>query len=120
MLMLFMLVVILYVDLRACHEGGIRMEIFVVFTWLYAAMGTIFLFSGVLMGCSVRKFYPEFYQEYGKYIWIVTILLALPLYYRAIDNSSIHGTRYIKYYFHHFAFVNCTYIILSSILPVIT
>lgn len=62
------------------------MKIFKHLTWTFTFLGVIFLISGILMGYNVRKFYPEFYKQYGCYIWVVTALLTLPLFYRAIDE----------------------------------
>jgi hypothetical protein len=47
--------------------------------------------------------------------------MTLPLCVRAINTDLKNdGGKYLEYYNNHFAFVNSMYIILSSIVPIIT
>jgi|LauGreDrversion4_2_1035121.scaffolds.fasta_scaffold485997_1 hypothetical protein len=74
-----------------------------------------------MMIATIRRFYPAFYQEYGSLIWIATICLTFPLFVRGL-NSRLYGKekKYWSWYGNHFAAVNSMYVILSSILPVVT
>ena len=92
-----------------------------LFTWLFSILGVIFLITGLLMIFSIKRFYPAFYEDYGKLIWIATICLTLPLFVRGL-NSNLYGKqkRYWEWYGNHFAAVNTMYVLLSSILPVVT
>lgn len=71
------------------------------------------------MALSLRKYYPDFYKEFGALIWVATALLALPLFMRAL-NSHLYAkdAKYTKFYMSHFAFVNSSYIFFSSIIPI--
>ena len=72
------------------------------------------------MAINLKKYYPDFYQEYGKLIWLATFCLALPLFLRAIHSRLYHkGSKYHDYYQLHFAIMNVCYVSLSSILPVV-
>lgn len=72
------------------------------------------------MALSLRKYYIDFYLEYGKLIWIATFCLALPLFLRAL-NEYLYSKqlRYYDYYSAHFASVNAIYVMLSSIFPIV-
>jgi len=73
------------------------------------------------MALSLRKYYPEFYQEYNKLIWIATFLLALPLFIRGI-NANLYAKpdgKYNKFYTNHFSIFNSAYIFFSTIVPVV-
>ena len=61
-----------------------------LFTWLFSILGVTFLISGLLMIYNIKRFYPTFYEEYGKLIWIATICLTLPLFVRGL-NSNLYG-----------------------------
>lgn len=69
----------------------------------------------------IKKHFPTFYLEYGCKIIAATIFMTLPLCVRAINTDLKNdGGKYLEYYNNHFAFVNSMYIILSSIVPIIT
>jgi hypothetical protein len=70
---------------------------------------------------NIRRYYPAFYFEYGRLVWIATICLTLPLFVRGL-NSYLYGKKAKYYYWYrdNFAGVNTMYVILSSVLPVVT
>jgi len=92
-----------------------------LFTWLFSLLGVTFLVTGLLMIFNIKRFYPAFYKEYGCLIWIATICLTVPLFVRGL-NSHLYGNqaKYWTWYGNHFAAVNTMYVLLSSILPVVT
>lgn len=94
----------------------------IMFTTLFAALGLIFFISGMSMAISLKKYYPDFYKEYGRLIWLATCCLTLPLFIRSIHSSLYHkgeGYKYFDYYESHFATMNIGYVLFSSILPIV-
>jgi cytochrome bd-type quinol oxidase subunit 1 len=61
-----------------------------VFTILFSVLGVVFFISGTVMAINLKKYYPDFYKEYGKLIWLATFCLALPLFLRAIHSRLYH------------------------------
>jgi predicted small integral membrane protein len=109
------------IETKACKsENEYTTNLFYLLTILYAVIGFLFLVSGITMAISLRKYYPSFYKDYGKFVWIATFCLAVPLFYRAINDIYSTHERYLKYYFNHFALVNCLFVSVSSILPVVS
>ncbi len=92
-----------------------------LFTWLFNILGLVFLATGIAMILTIQAHYPSFYLEYGRLLWIATILLTLPLFVRGI-NSFFYGKHYcyFTWYNDNFALVNSLYVTFSSILPVVT
>lgn len=92
-----------------------------LFTWLFSILGFVFLITGLAMIFNIKRFYPSFYNEYGKLIWMATFFLTFPLFVRGL-NSLFYGKqeKYFNWYGNHFAAVNTMYVLLSSILPVVT
>lgn len=91
-----------------------------MFTYMFSLLGILFMVTGIVMAVSLKKHYPEFYNEYGCLIWAATLCLALPLFMRGL-NSYLYNTqkKYFHFYGNHFAFMNSTYVVMSSILPVV-
>lgn len=91
-----------------------------MFTTLFTSLGVVFLISGIVMALSLKKYYFDFYAEYGRLIWIATFSLALPLFLRGINSYLYkkHG-QYFNYYSNHFALVNSLYVFFSSIVPIV-
>ena len=91
-----------------------------MFTTLFTTLGFVFLVSGILMALSLKKYYYDFYVEYGKLVWIATFSLALPLFLRGLNSNMYkNNTNYYNYYSRHFAVVNSLYVTLSSIVPIV-
>lgn len=103
-----------------CHRNQDDKLIIRTITWYFFVFGCVFLVTGVTMALRVRKYYPDFYREFGKLIWIATFLLALPLFYRTVNDWMYRNwPSYQHYYMKHFAFMNTLFIILSSIVPLL-
>lgn len=83
-------------------------------------IGSMFFISGIIMALAVRKYYPDFYKEFGNKVWLATFCLTLPLYVRALHSSQYkEGSKYYKFYGNNFAVMNSAYVFFSSILPVL-
>ena len=81
------------------HETVGHMAI--MFTTLFGVLGFIFFISGTAMALALKKYYPDFYKEYGGLIWLATFFLALPLFLRAIHSMLYQrgdGHKYHDYY----------------------
>ena len=90
-------------------------------TYLFTTLGIIFFVSGVTMALKLRKYYPDFYEEYGILIWIATFCLTLPLFVRGINSHYYQKkNKYYNFYMNNFAAVNTCYVVVSSIVPIIT
>jgi hypothetical protein len=75
---------------------------------------------GTVMALKVKSYYPDFYKEYGKLLWVSSCLLAFPLYIRAINTILMQTSKpYWTYYNAHFTFCNTTYVLLSSAFPLL-
>jgi len=90
-------------------------------TWIFALLAVAFFCTGCVMVYLIRNHFPSFYKEYRTKMIIATFCLTLPLFIRAINSNLWYKRKkYYHYYLYHFASMNSTYIILSSILPIIT
>ena len=91
-----------------------------LFTYLFTLLGIVFIITGIMMALAIRKYYTDFYKEYGCLIWVATLCLAVPLFMRGL-NLYLYSKQqdYWTYYGEHFALMNSTYIFFSSIIPVL-
>jgi hypothetical protein len=112
--------VVIYASITCDNGEELNGHISIMFTVLFATLGCIFFISGMAMAISLKKYYPDFYKEYGRAIWLATFCLALPLFIRSIHSSLYHeGDMYFNYYENHFASMNIAYVMMSSILPIV-
>jgi len=122
-LTIFVLQIVFWVNTSvACknYNSVIKFYMTDVFTWLFSILGTIFLISGISMAITLRKYYVDFYQEFGSLIWVATFCLSIPLYMRGLNLYLYKNSdNYLDYYTDHFAAFNAGYVLFSSILPVV-
>jgi hypothetical protein len=92
-----------------------------LFTWLFNILGVVFLGTGMIMIFTVKSHFPTFFEEFGRLLWIATLLLTLPLFIRGI-NSYYFGKNggYKTWYLNNYALVNSFYVTFSTILPILT
>lgn len=122
----YLLIAALFVDFtvqtsRACINNDLTLQQSSnLYTWIFTVLGSVFFMSGVVMALSVHKYYPDFYKEYGKLVWLATFFLAAPLFVRAV-NSNLYAKekKYYNFYQNNFALMNIAYVTTSSILPVV-
>jgi hypothetical protein len=89
--------------------------------WIFTTVAVTFFFAGMWMIHLLRKHFPTLYREIAFKIWVATFCLTTPLFLKGL-NTWLYGRRkmYWHYYSNHFAFVNSVYILLSSLLPIVT
>ena len=89
--------------------------------WIFITVGVTFFLTGLWMIYLLRKHFPTLYEDIRCKIWVATILLTVPLFLKGL-NTWLYGAhkKYWHYYSNHFAFVNSVYILLSSLLPIVT
>jgi len=105
----------------ACHQNSFSEAMSTADTWIFTLLAVVFFGTGLWMIQLLRKHFPSLYQEIGCKIWIATFCLTIPLFLRGLNSwlNHRHG-KYLNYYKNHFAFVNSVYILLSSLLPIVT
>ncbi len=106
--------------MRCVGNQPSRFSLSDLFTYLFTLLGIVFIITGITMALALKKYYTDFYKEYGCLIWVATLCLAVPLFMRGL-NSYLYGKEqdYYKYYLDHFALMNSTYIFFSSIIPIV-
>lgn len=88
--------------------------------YFFYLLGVEFLVVGSLMLFSIRKYFPGFYKDFGCYILVATLFLALPMIFRAIDTQVYRkGKRYYNYQRNHQSFTISISVLIGSVLPVL-
>lgn len=89
--------------------------------WIFSTVAVAFFVTGMWMIHLLRSHFPTLYQKIACKIWVATFCLTIPLFLKGL-NTWLYGRRgkYFHYYSNHFAFVNSVYILLSSLLPIVT
>ena len=89
--------------------------------WIFSTVAVTFFVTGMWMIHLLRSHFPTLYQEIACKIWVATFCLTIPLFLKGL-NTLLYGRKkkYFNYYSNHFAFVNSFYILLSSLLPIVT
>ena len=59
----------------------------VMFTLLGVAF---FCVSFIMMNLDLKKYFPNFYDNFSGVLWLACLLLTLPLLFRAIINFSLN------------------------------
>lgn len=112
--------VVIYAGITCANGQETTSHLSIMFTTLFAALGFTFFITGILMVFLMKKYYPDFHQEYSCLLWLATFFLALPLFIRSIHSALYNQAEsYFDYYENHFAVTNTTYVLLSSILPIV-
>ena len=69
---------------------------------------------------SIKKYFPDFYVDYGCYLVGATLFLALPMIFRAIDAQVYRsGKRYYTYQRNHQSFTISISVLIGTLLPVV-
>jgi len=89
--------------------------------WIFFTVGFAFFFTGLWMIYLLKKHFPTLYEDICYKIWVATFLLTFPLLLKGLNTWLYEAhKKYWHYYSNHFAFVNSAYILLSSLLPIVT
>ena len=79
---------------KGTNLAGVQLDKFnVVFFYI---LGFEFLIVGFLMVASIRKYFPSFYKDYGRYLIAATFLLTVPMIFHAL-NTQLY-LRYGRFY----------------------
>lgn len=65
--------------------AGVQLDYFIV--GLFYFIGLEFLTVGIAMTLTTRKYYPQFYKDYGGSLIAATIILSLPMFLRSLDTQ---------------------------------
>ena len=57
-------------------------------TIMFTLLGVSFFCVGVTMNLSLRKYFPDFYNNFACVLWMACLFLTLPLLFRAIINGA--------------------------------
>jgi Na+/glutamate symporter len=67
--------------------------------FVYMALGIGFFTTGIVMIVSIKKHFTEFYEKVSCALWAATILLAVPMFLRAVNwESQERIPVYLEYY----------------------
>ena len=61
------------------------MEVYIVVTFLL--LGIALFVTGTIMLFRLKKYFKEFYLQFGIYFWAANLLLAVPLILRSISDT---------------------------------
>lgn len=88
---------------------------------MFICLGIGFLSIGILMIYSLKKNFEDFYIKVKRVLWAATLLLAIPMFLRAINwVLQISVENYKNVYENNIAFSNAIYCLLTTIFPVVT
>lgn len=65
-------------------ESGVELDNFIVV--FFYLLGFEFLIVGIVMVLSIRRYFPEFYKDYGCLLVVASLLLSLPMFIRSLDT----------------------------------
>ena len=69
-----------------------------VIVWSYLLLGFCFFIVGWQMLYRLKKYFPEFYNQFGCNLWFATCVLSFPLAFRAILNALNYIDDYYNYW----------------------
>ena len=83
------------------------------------ALGIGFFTTGIFMIRAIKLHFVEFYEKVNCALWTATILLAVPMFLRAINwFGQNQFPAYESFYYANIAYSNAIYCIVTTIFPV--
>ena len=76
-----------------------------------------FLATGLLMLKAVRDHYENFYRDYGRWIWISTFALSIPMFLRSINLFMMSRTWYYDLYLTKYTLMISIYVFSFNVFP---
>jgi len=83
-------------------------------------LGVGFLVCGLLMISSLKRYFTEFYIKVSCILWCATLVLAIPMFIRAVNWSTLElNDNYNTYYMDNIAYTDALNLLLTTIIPVV-
>jgi hypothetical protein len=76
-----------------------------------------FLLTGLLMLQAIRDHYEKFYADYGRWIWISTFALSIPMMLRSINLFMMSWDRYYHLYLTKYTLMVSIYVFSFNVFP---
>jgi len=94
------------------------------FIWiLFTALGILFFTVGCMMIVRLKKYFRDFYKEFGCQLWTANVLLTLPLTFRAITDAANESEKFQALYYKNWytlSIYNMILFILATYIPMLT
>lgn len=88
--------------------------------FVFTCLGIGFFATGILMIFSLKSYFTEFYDKVSCVLWGATMLLAIPMFLRAINWVMQKNYQdYYDLYYGNLAYSNAIYCLLTTIFPVV-
>ena len=106
-------------------EAKVFFHLDVYTLFCFTVLAIAFLIAGVLLIKSLKINFPKFYNEYRHILIIATVLLAVPLFFRAVFNGiKLCFPRFMKYVdepnYTRNAIYNMIFFSLTTYLPILS
>lgn len=104
---------------RQCIENRYEIKItdFVLGGLIYMSISFAFLIAGLLMLKTIKDHYENFYGDYGKWIWIMTFALSIPMFLRSINLFMMSQPWNYDLYLTHYTTMIAIYVFVFNVLP---
>jgi len=67
--------------------------------WIeFTILALLFFAVGVSMQWSLRKYFKDFYKEFGCQLWSATVLMTVPLMFRAVLDALAHDEAWMSFW----------------------
>ena len=88
---------------------------------MFTLLGVGFFCVGVIMNLALKKYFPNFYDNFSCVLWLACLLLTLPLLFRAIINFSLNrSTSFSNWWSSNFVATQTIYLILTTYIPIVS
>jgi len=90
---------------------------------LFTVLGILFFSVGCMMIVRLKKYFRDFYKEFGCQLWTANVLLTLPLTFRAITDAANESQRFQDLYYKNYytlAIYNMILFVLATYIPMLT
>lgn len=64
----------------------------------FALLCVVFFSVGCMMLRKIRRYFKDFYKQFGCKLWLANILLTLPLLFRGILDAANLNTKFSNYW----------------------
>lgn len=64
----------------------------------FAFLCVIFFTVGCIMLRKIRRYFKDFYKQFGCKLWLANILLTLPLLFRGFMDAANLNTKFSNYW----------------------
>ena len=86
---------------------------------VFFCLGCGFLITGLLMITAIKRYFSDFYNKVKTVLWIATMLLAVPMLIRSLNNAArVFIEPYESWYMENIMVTDAMNIVITTYFPV--